>query len=137
MGCHNNILSSKPSSSELLHIATGRWISILVDAGIPESALIGRGGRSPVLSVVALIDSIHWLTSLCVDLCCAVTASMLKPIRGCGDGIATLRWWMNCEPAEAIQWLSAWLGVTDGTVERVQRPIERTIAIPVAEFDVQ
>jgi len=49
----------------------------------------------------------------------------------CGDGLATLRWWLGLNAADALPWLFNYLGVADGEcLAVVARPVERRLAIP-------
>lgn len=100
-------------AAELMAMARGRWVEILTAAGIPADALAGRHGRpcprcggrdrfSP------LIDVAERGAVLCRHCHNGET------VPRCGDGIATLRWWLGVDASEALQWLSGWLGVLPG-----------------------
>jgi phage/plasmid primase-like uncharacterized protein len=99
--------------AELMAMARGRWVEILTAAGIPADALAGRHGRpcprcggrdrfSP------LIDVAERGAVLCRHCHNGET------VPRCGDGIATLRWWLGVDASEALKWLSGWLGVLPG-----------------------
>lgn len=95
-------------ASELKSLASGQWLAILNDAGLPASVLEGRRGRpcprcggrdrfSPMADIEARG------TVLCRHCHNATTNPRA------GDGIATLRWWFACDTREALEWLAEWL----------------------------
>ena len=61
---------------------------------------------------------------------CAIYTRKSTEEPRCGDGIATLRWWLGCDAAEALRWLSSYLGVDGCDHAPVIRPVERRIVIP-------
>jgi phage/plasmid primase-like uncharacterized protein len=115
--------------ADLLRLSSGRWPEILRAAGMRSDAIDGRRGRpcprcggddrySPMADV-AVRGAV---------LCRSCHNSSTEP--RAGDGIATLRWWMGCNAAEAIRWLASYLGVGDAVDAPVMsRPIERRLSL--------
>ena len=114
-----------PSIDELLSAARGRWLEILNDAGLPLEHLDGRGhpcprcgGRDRFAAWPDVADrgAVH-----CRH--CFTKGSDPKP----GDGLASLRWLLGSDTAEACRWLASWLGVLGPTrviPQRVTRSIQ-------------
>ena len=103
-------------------MARGQWRKILESAGIPADALYGSRGRPcPRCGGKDRFAPMRDLDERGAVLCrhCHNQASEPK----CGDGIATLRWWLGCGTGEALRWLSAWLGVQPGSSAPVHRVV--------------
>ncbi|WP_259634736.1 primase-helicase zinc-binding domain-containing protein [Stieleria sedimenti] len=94
---------------ELRRAAAGRWAQILESAGLPAQLLDGRnrpcpkcGGHDrfaafPDLQQRGAVHCRH-----CFTRGCAISPS---------DGIATLRWWLDCSFAESLSFLADAVGV--------------------------
>ncbi len=83
--------------------ATGRWVELLAEAGVPGDVLDGRhhpcprcGGRDRFRLIDAGAGALrcnHCLTDA-------------------GDGLASLVWWMGRDFREVLKWVASRLGVT-------------------------
>lgn len=117
----------RPTVDDLLAMARGRWDEILTDAGVPADAItIDRRGRPcPRCGGRDRFALLPDFAARGAVLCrhCFNRATDPRP----GDGLATLRWWLDLSVVEAVRWLSAWLGV--GNAPPVRRPIERRLSI--------
>lgn len=114
---------------DLLGFARGQWYEIFTDAGLPSDALMGRRGRPcPKCGgrdrFCPLADFLERGAVLCRH--CFHRGTDPRP----GDGIATLRWWLGCDAAEALRWLRGWLGIGPSDPAPVRRPVERRLSIP-------
>lgn len=116
-------------AEELLRLAKGRWREILRDAGIPSDALDARRGRPcPRCGGVDRFALLPDFAERGAVLCRRCHNAGTEP--RCGDGVATLRWWLGVDAAGALQWLASWLGVDGGEHRPSVRPIERRVEIP-------
>jgi hypothetical protein len=52
-----------------------------------------------------------------------------------GDGLATLRWWFGADAAEALRWLSDWLGLTLAGYWIQPKPVLRSCSQSESESD--
>lgn len=116
--------------AELLRMAHGRWPEILRSAGMPSDALDSRRGRPcPKCGGDDRYAPMADVAERGAVLCRSCHSQSTEPRSG--DGIATLRWWLGASAADALRWLSSYLGVTDGDCPPVtSRPVERRLAIP-------
>lgn len=115
---------------ELLAMARGRWPEILADAGMPADALAGRAGRPcPRCGGRDRFAPMPDLIERGAVLCRGCFHSGTDP--RAGDGLATLRWWLGCDVAEALRWLRGWLGISPSDPAPVRRPVERRLSLPV------
>lgn len=94
---HNNY-----SIDDLMRLAAGRWIEILMAAGIPSDALDGRRGRPcPRCGgrdrFAPMIDVAERGAVLCRHCHNGGTDPRA------GDGLAALRWWLGCSVADAVR----------------------------------
>ncbi|MEZ6081211.1 MAG: hypothetical protein R3C09_28540 [Pirellulaceae bacterium] len=120
-------------AAELMRMASGRWLAILRDAGIPSDALDARRGRPcPRCRGVDRFALLPDFAERGAVLCRHCFNGETEP--RCGDGIATLRWWLGVDAAGALQWLASWLGVDDGEFCPSVRPIERRVEIPEPKY---
>ncbi len=114
---------------ELLSMAAGRWFEILTGAGMSAEALSDRRGRAcPRCGGVDRFCILRDFAERGAVLCRHCHNAGTEP--RCGDGVATLRWWLGVDAAGALQWLARWLGVADGEHCQAVRPIERRVEIP-------
>lgn len=118
----------RPSLVELKTAAMGRWADIFHDAaGIAHALLNGRGHTCPLCGgrdrFAAFKDVAQRGSVQCRNCFNATTDP--HP----GDGIATLRWLMNCDTATACQWLAGWLGLTDTTAAPEPPPMRRSVPL--------
>jgi len=120
---------------ELLRMARGRWPEILRAAGIPADALDGKRGRPcPKCGGTDRYAPMADLPERGASLCRHCFNQTTDP--RCGDGLATLRWWLGLSAPDALRWLSSYLGVTDGEcAPAMVRPVERRISIPEPVVD--
>ncbi len=96
--------------AELMAMARGRWIEILTAAGIPADALAGRHGRPcPRCGGRDRFSPLADVAERGALLCRHCHNAKTEP--RCGDGVAALRWWLGVDAAEALKWLSGWLGI--------------------------
>ena len=116
--------------ADLMAIASGRWLEILQAAGMPASVLDGKRGRPcPKCGGSDRYSPMSDLAQRGAVLCRSCFNATTEPRSG--DGIATLRWWIGCNAADAIRWLACFLGVRDGDhAPVVNRPVERRLSIP-------
>lgn len=118
------------SIDDLKRLASGRWVHILADAGIPSDVLHGRRGRPcPRCGGRDRFAPMRDLPERGAVLCryCFNASNDPRP----GDGLATLRWWLGGSVSDACRWLAAWLGVDDRDRARMmRRPVERRLSIP-------
>lgn len=116
--------------SDLKAMARGRWCDILRTAGIPLESIEGRRGRPcPRCGGRDRFSPMADVADRGAVLCRSCHNQATEPRSG--DGISTLRWWLNVDAAGALRWLSSYLGVNDGDhVPVVDRPIERRLTIP-------
>ncbi|MCP4891919.1 MAG: hypothetical protein GY904_35690 [Planctomycetaceae bacterium] len=118
----------RPSIEELKTAATGQWADIIHDAaGVALDQLDGCGHPCPccggrdrfaAFSDVAQRGSVHCRV-------CFNAGTNPRP----GDGIATLRWLLNCDTATACQWLAGWLGLTETLVAPDRQPLRRSVPL--------
>lgn len=128
---HNHYIPA----TELKRLARGRWREILVAAGIPVHALDGRKGRPcPRCGGRDRFSPMRGLDERGAVLCRHCHHASTHP--KCGDGIATLAWWLGVDIGAALAWLTSFLGVSRGHhAPRIMRPIEKEVAIPKPEVD--
>jgi hypothetical protein len=116
---------------DLKRLAAGKWIEILVAAGVPSDALDGRrgrpcprcGGRDRFAPMPGLAERGALMCRHCFN-----GGTDPRP----GDGLSSLRWWLGCPMAEAVRWLADWLGVGTGRdwCGPIDHPVERRMVIP-------
>ncbi|GIW96965.1 MAG: DNA primase [Pirellulaceae bacterium] len=117
-----------PTIPDLLAAARGRWREILTDAGIPADVLEGRRGRPcPRCGGRDRFNPMKDLDDRGAVLCRHCFNKLTDPRPG--DGIATLRWWFQCDAAESIRWLRSWLDGS-GAIIRHGGPAVVTIDVP-------
>lgn len=110
-------------------MAAGRWFEILTGAGMPANALSDRRGRAcPRCFGTDRFCVLRDFAERGAVLCRHCHNASTEP--RCGDGVATLRWWLGVDAAGALRWLAGWLGVGDGEHRPPVRPIERRVEIP-------
>lgn len=116
--------------NDVLRVAHGRWPEILQAAGMPADALDSRRGRPcPRCGGKDRFSPMADLRERGAVLCRHCHNQSTEPRSG--DGLATLRWWLGVSAADALRWLSCYLGVADDDCEPVMsRPVERRLAIP-------
>lgn len=116
--------------ADLMKIASGRWPEILQAAGMPVNALDGKRGRPcPRCGGKDRYSPMIDLARRGAVLCRSCFNATTEP--RCGDGIASLRWWLGIDARDAIRWLACYLGVGEGDhAPAVSRPIERRLSIP-------
>ena len=120
----------------LRRLAQGKWRQILESAGMPSTALDGRRGRPcPKCGGRDRFAPMRDLDDRGAVLCRHCHHQSSDP--RCGDGIATLRWWLGCGTGEALRWLSAWLNVRPGSSAPVHRIVrsDPKPSTPRALFD--
>ncbi len=124
-------------ASELMTMARGRWVEILTAAGIPADALVGRHGRPcPRCGGRDRFCPLPDMVERGAVLCRNCHHSKTEP--RCGDGIATLRWWLGIDAREALKWLSGWLGVLPGYRSwQVAASVQPVAIHPMPEADGQ
>ena len=118
-------------SDELLSMAAGRWFEILTSAGMPADVLRDRRGRAcPRCGGVDRFCILRDFTERGAVLCRHCHNAGTEP--RCGDGVATLRWWLRVDASHAIEWLADWLGVGQGSywTGPIVRAVERRLTIP-------
>lgn len=118
----------RPSIDELKTTATGRWADIIHDAaGIAHDQLDGRGHTCPRCGgrdrFAAFKDVAQRGSVQCRN--CFNASTDPRP----GDGIATLRWVLNCDTATACQWLAGWLGLSDTVAAPEPPPLRRSVPL--------
>ncbi|MEL6107782.1 MAG: primase-helicase zinc-binding domain-containing protein [Planctomycetota bacterium] len=93
---------------ELRTASEGRWGEILARAGLPSSALDGRGHPCPKCGGRDRFSVFHGFEARGAVHCrkCFTAGSPILP----GDGIQTLRWWLGCSFADALVFLADSLG---------------------------
>lgn len=107
--------------ADLVRIARGQWREILHDAGIPLECLEGCKGRPcPKCGGRDRFAPMRDLADRGAVLCRHCFNASTDP--RAGDGLASLRWWLGVDTAQAIRWLRAWLGIDDA------RHLSRVIA---------
>lgn len=112
---------------EIMAMASGRWEEILASAGIPRECLAGRNGRPcPRCGGRDRFAPMPDLERRGAVLCRNCHNGSTEP--RCGDGLATLRWWLGCSIPEALQWLRGFLGI-DGQWAPKRPPVERRLVI--------
>jgi phage/plasmid primase-like uncharacterized protein len=108
-------------AADLRRMARGRWREILVAAGVPAHALDGRRGRPcPKCGGRDRFAPMKDLDDRGAVLCRHCHHASTDP--KCGDGIASLRWWLGGGAGEALRWLASFLGVTHGHHSPIVRP---------------
>ncbi len=108
---HPIVVSRPVDAAVLKKRANGLWLKILADAGIYAAALKGTHGRPcPKCDGTDRFAPMSDFKSRGAVHCrwCFNTDSEIRP----GDGIATLRWWLECSFLEALKWLDHWLSST-------------------------
>lgn len=125
-----NFKQNNHTVADLKNLATGRWIEILQAAGMAADTLHGKHGRPcPKCGGLDRYSPMNDLAQRGAVLCRSCFHATTEPRSG--DGIATLRWWLGCNAADAIRWLSCFLGLSAGDhAPVVNRPIERRLSIP-------
>lgn len=117
----------RPSIEELKTAATGRWPDIFHDAaGVAHNQLDGRGYPCPHCggrNRFAAFKDVAQRGSVQCRICFNASTDP-RP----GDGIATLRWLLNCDTRAACQWLAGWLGLTD-SVTAPEPPLRRSVPL--------
>ncbi|MEO9591621.1 hypothetical protein [Rhodopirellula bahusiensis] len=118
----------RPTIDELLAAASGLWLSILVAAGLPERYLDGKGhpcikcgGRDRFAAWRDVDDrgAVHCRR-------CFTRGTDPKP----GDGLASIRWAMDINTADACEWLADQLGITGTSAKQAEpRPVVRSIRL--------
>ena len=127
------------SIADLKRLAQGRWRSILEAAGIPAESLAGNRGRPcPRCGGRDRFAPMRDFDSRGAVLCRHCHNAQTDP--KCGDGIATLAWWLGSGPGPAIAWLQSYLGLRDGQHRPrcVPRPIPQastSTAISMADIE--
>ncbi len=113
-------------ATDLRRMARGRWREILVAAGVPADALEGRHGRPcPKCGGRDRFAPMRDFDERGVVLCRHCLHSSSDP--RCGDGIATLRWWLGVNTGDALRWLKSYLQWGHGDhLARVHRSIPET-----------
>ncbi len=87
---------------------SGKWLKVLTDAGIPESALVDRRGKPcPKCGGCDRFSAMSDLAIRGAVLCRHCHNASTVP--RAGDGIATLCWWLNCGLYDALVWLNNWI----------------------------
>lgn len=98
------------SAADLRRMASGRWMEILQDAGLPIDALQGRKGRPcPRCGGCDRFAPLKDVVESGAVLCRHCFNGSTEP--RCGDGIATLRWWLGLDVSGALRWLQDWLSL--------------------------
>ncbi len=89
-----------PRAGDVRSQCCGRWISILAAAGIPAERLDGRGHPCPRCGGRDRFAAWRDIDQRGAVHCrhCFTAGTEPRP----GDGIATLRWWLNCDFATAL-----------------------------------
>ncbi|MGB7343349.1 MAG: toprim domain-containing protein [Pirellulaceae bacterium] len=97
------------SSQHILGLAQGRWIEILVAAGIPAERLDGRGHPCPRCGGRDRFNAFPGVQQCGAVHCrrCFTRGTEPRP----GNGLSTLMWIQGVRFPEAIQWLANYLGV--------------------------
>ena len=124
-----NRLKYFTSVAELKRLARGRWREILVAAGIPAQVLDGRRGRPcPRCGGRDRFAPMKDLNDRGAVLCRHCHHASTAP--KCGDGIASLRWWLGISMPDACRWLGEYLG--GGVAVPRVREVVQSIYIPNA-----
>lgn len=119
----------------LLNAATGRWYEILTSAGIPASVLDGRnhpcpkcGGRDrfATFSDFSVRGAVH--CRRCFTRGCAI-----RP----GDGLATLRWWLDRDLHQTLEHLANHVGFNAPSSGRVNVDRPRSAAPPLTAMQME
>lgn len=110
----------RPSIDELKTAMVGRWPEAFYDAGgVSAESLDGRGHACPRCGGrdrFAAFRDVAQRGSVQCRVCFNASTDP-RP----GDGIATIRWLLNCDTAMACQWLASWLGWSDA-IDRPEPP---------------
>jgi phage/plasmid primase-like uncharacterized protein len=118
----------RPSIDELKTAAMGQWVDILHDAaGVSHDKLDGRGQTCPRCGGhdrFAAFKDVAQRGSVQCRVCFNASTDP-RP----GDGIATLRWLLNCDTATACQWLARWLRLTNTAVATEPTPLRRSVLL--------
>ena len=120
--------------TELKRLARGRWREILVAAGVPVHALDGRKGRPcPRCGGHDRFAPMRDIDERGAVLCRHCHHASTHP--RCGDGIATLAWWLGVDTGAALAWLTSFLCACRGHyTPRIIHSVERKVASPETEF---
>lgn len=121
------ITNSHLSIADLRDITSGRWLEILVAAGIPRESLVGRAGRPcPRCGGHDRFAPMPDLEQRGAVLCRHCHNGSTEP--RCGDGIATLGWWLGVSTGEVLDWLHGFLGLKRSWVPK-RPPFERRLEL--------
>lgn len=117
-----------PSIEELKTASMGRWSDIFHDAaGVAHDLLDGRGHTCPRCGgrdrFAAFKDVAQRGSVQCRN--CFNACTDPKP----GDGIATLRWLLDCDTATACRWLAGWLGLAHTAATPEPPPLRRSVPL--------
>jgi hypothetical protein len=99
----------KISIPEIKTAARGRWIGILVDAGIPADCLDGRGHPCPLCGGDDRFNAAKDVKDTGAVFCrhCFNKSATIKP----SDGVATVAWLTKKTNGEAAKWIADRLGL--------------------------
>lgn len=102
------------SASQIHAAADGRWIELLVSAGIPAERLDGRGHPCPRCGGRDRFAAFPGVEQLGGVHCrhCFTRGSRVSP----GDGISTVQWMLDCSFVESIRWIAEQLGLRDDSL---------------------
>lgn len=125
----------KHSIAEIREVMVGRWIPAIQDAcDISRKHLNGRGHPCPKCggkNRFAAFPDVAERGSVHCRMCFHSTTDP-RP----GDGIATVRWLLDCDLATACKWLREWLGWEDSDdpddddEPLPPPPVSRSISLP-------
>jgi len=122
---HRNHDDHSITIAQLKELARGRWVEILMAAGVPAELLESRKGRPcPKCGGDDRFAPMPDVSERGAVLCRTCLNRTTTP--RAGDGLASLQWWLECSISEAIQWLKSYLGIGAG----VHRAIHRTAIKP-------
>jgi putative DNA primase/helicase len=99
---------------EVKAAARGRWVSILINAGLPAGYVKPGGHPCPLCGGTDRFGPSKHVKDTGAVFCrhCFNKSSTIKP----GDGVATVAWLMKTTNGEAAKWIAEQLGLNRGQI---------------------